>query len=157
MLQNSTSIDELYGALVAAGKCGYVELRAVVEPLLAHRSPDIRAGAIQALAFFWKVPDYREKVFAFYENDPDPEVQGWALTAWAGYRECSHDREALHTLWSILRDLSKTIEARDSAYRGILAITCVPAPAWKLVYPNIDSIDWDKIRALLRAAGAIAE
>jgi hypothetical protein len=56
VLERSTDIDDLYAALIRAGKERLVGLRDAVQPLLQHEDPEIRGGALQTLAFFWRLP-----------------------------------------------------------------------------------------------------
>jgi len=156
VLEQSRDIDDLYAALIRAGKEKLVGLRDVVQPLLQHQDPEIRGGALQTLAFFWRLPEYRESIFD-YVKDVDPSVRSWALHAWAGYRAGTRDRDSIGRLWIILRNDDEDIDVRQSAFLGMLTIYGVSSEEyWKSIYADLKndrSVAWERIRAVLGDVG----
>lgn len=156
VLERSRDIDDLYAALIRAGKDRLTGLRDAVQPLLGHQDPEIRSGALQTLAFFWRLPEYRDSVIDYVE-DSDPTVRSWAIHAWAGYRAGTRDRDSISRLWAVLRNDNEDIDVRQSAFLGMLTIYGVSSEEyWKGIYADLKkdrSAAWDRIRAILGDVG----
>lgn len=67
-------------AAVAWGACGSKDALAALKPLLAAKSPALRAGAVEALGELTRVPQAQELVLAAFK-DPEPAVQAAAARA----------------------------------------------------------------------------
>lgn len=134
-----------------------------VYQLLESDEPLIRQDAVATLGFTTRLhlPEFRDKAYEIFLNDPDDSVKATALNAWTGYYFKSNNRDVLKILYNILIDNSNYASIRDIAYHGIfttiddLFTTSNEITRKNLLrYKNPEEfnqhIDWQELEAIMR-------
>ncbi len=153
----SGDLDLIFDALMDAGKDGHQELRADVEPFLEHPEGELRGAAIRVLAFYWQLPEYRERADQLWREDADEEVRGAALMSWATYYRETGDPDVMQVLVDLLTDDEEVEDVRAIAWPSLLAVSGLPKSEWPdrtAVYGDIDDgVDWGLVDKLLEQIG----
>lgn len=89
--------------------------------LLDSPSIGVKRDAIATLGFTTRlhVPEFRDKAYEIFLNDPDDYVKSTALAAWTSYFYESNDSKVLEILYAILIDNNNSFGIREEAYHGI--------------------------------------
>lgn len=152
---DGTDLDAIVRELIGIGKAGEREYHDDVVRFLDHQDWAVRGAAIRVLAFYWRLPAYRDTALTMALNDPDEEVQADALLGWSSQFEGTRDPAALQIAERLLRDANRDDLVRAEALRAIYRIC--GQPIWELMKPGRDvfnetQIDWGKVDAMLADA-----
>jgi hypothetical protein len=89
--------------------------------LLDSPSIGVKRDAIATLGFTTRlhVPEFRDKAYEIFLNDPDDSVKSTSIRAWVSYYYESDDEKVLKKLYKILIDENQSCFVRSAAYMGI--------------------------------------
>lgn len=146
--------DEVYSAMIKIGKSFYRELKDDIVPFLQNANVELRSGAIRVLAFYWKLPEYKEIALTLFNNDTDSTVRADALMAWVGYYKNSNDKAVLKKLYDIMINKHEEHEIRAQAYSGLLFVAGLPKENWPDIFvDDVDTdADWNLINQIIQSA-----
>ena len=86
----------------------------------------VRAAALRAVAFYWRLPDFRAMARARFTDDPSPEVRAVAASCLGGYGYLAYSAEEMTTLVSKAIDPNEDDSVRAAAFSGALVASHVP-------------------------------
>ena len=151
---------ELCSALMQVGKRRLLEFRSDVDRHLTSSNPAVRGAAIQAAAFHWRLPEYREVAQRMAEAEEDALTRSYAVTAWSSYHAASKDKDVMGRLRDLLYDRQLPWEVRDAAYRGLMVVGGLDRRRFPLKrpFPDFDrKVDWSLIERLLAEVGLLVD
>lgn len=114
--------DDLYDAIVDAGKGELKELEPEVRRFLNHVEEDLREAAIATLGMRWALPNFLEECEAIWRNDSNDNVRSTALHSWASYYFASKDKNIVKILYNVVKKQGEDAFVRLSALTGIIHV-----------------------------------
>lgn len=126
MTTTAAELDDTYDRLIDVGKQDQRELRPWVESFLDHAVDFLRAGSLRTLAFYWRLPEYRDLAAGRVLADPSEEVREVAAMALGGYGYLSMGADAVALLTTVALDPRETDGVRDAAFTAALVASHVP-------------------------------
>lgn len=147
-----------YSAMISIGKAGLKQHEKRIAGYLNETDDDLRSAAIRVLAFYWRLPTYRD-VAASMMRDESEHVRGVAVMSWAAYSLHSRDPDTLRTLYQILVDDNQSRGVRGIAYSCFFTVyqptsEGLPKSAVQVDKTVEECIDWDRLDAAVRDSGA---
>lgn len=134
-----------------------------VYALLNSNDSFIRRDAVAVLGFTTRLhmPEFRDKAYDIFLNDPDDSVKYTALCAWTSYYLESNNNKVLKILYNILIDNNNSSSIRDQAYYGIFTtidilfhkrmdITRKNLLKYKTSEEFNKHIDWQELETIMR-------
>ncbi len=154
---------EVYGALMDVGEKKIYELKDEAYKYLDDPLPKYRKEA--AIALGWggnlMVPEFKDKAYEMWLNDPVENVRVAAFVAWAVYYNYTADPKVLQYLYNIIRSHQYTIEVRTYAILALIEVSgeeplpCEGINVLEMAeLENQDeltkAIDWDRINYIMK-------
>jgi len=151
----SPRAEDRADAVVDIGKRGMRNMCKDIEAVVDDPDPIVREAAIRVLAFYWKLPAYKERALQMSQRDPDEETRMVALMAWADYFNNTRDAEIARYLYGVMRDQTEQEMVRAMAYTCFLAVCGVPSRDRPRRVMQLDktvdeTIDWNRAERLLK-------
>jgi len=116
-----TDRSERYSAMISIGKEGLKQHEKRIAGYLSETDTELRSAAIRVLAFYWRLPAYRD-VAASMMHDSDDHVRAVAVMSWASYSLHSRDPDTMRTLYQTLVDDNQPRRVRGMAYNSFFTV-----------------------------------
>ena len=118
-------IDKVLDVLNIVGRSKIYKLVPDIYPLLESDCEWLREEAVVTLGYYSRlqIPEFRDKAYEIWLNDPSEDVKEKALFVWIGYYNGTEDSDVLKILYGILCDEKNSIWVRYVSLRGILSVT----------------------------------
>lgn len=153
-----TDRAQRYSAMISIGKADLKQHEKRIAGYLNETDSELRSAAIRVLAFYWRLPTYRQ-IAASMMQDPDDHVRAVAVMSWASYSLHSRDQDTLRSLYKILVDDNQPRRVRDAAYNSFFTVfeptsAGLPKPALQIDKTIDECIDWKRLDAAVEESGA---
>lgn len=126
MIPEAKTLDDIHDQLIDVGKQQLRERLPWVVTHLDHPTDFVRAAALRAVAFYWRLPDFRAMARARLTDDPSPEVRAVAASCLGGYGYLAYSAEEMTALVSKAIDPNEDDSVRAAAFSGALVASHVP-------------------------------
>lgn len=126
MTTTAAEFEDIYDRLIDVGKQDQRELRPWVESFLDHEVDFLREGALRTLAFYWRLPEYRDLTAKRVLEDPSEEVRQAAAMALGGYGYLSMGPDTVALLTGIALQPRETEVVRAAAFTAALVASHIP-------------------------------
>ncbi len=122
-VSNDDLFDDAFDAFALIKEQNLIVLAKEIYDLLDHEDKIIRKEAVALLGFTTRlhVPEFRDKAYEIFLNDPDDSVKSTALIAWVSYFFKSNNPKVLEILYAILIDNNNSFNIREMSYCGIFS------------------------------------
>lgn len=152
---DSLDPSTLWCALIQTGKRNRRDLLHRVEEFLSHPDGYVREAALKVVAFYWKLPEYRDYAMDQVRGDEDPRVREAAAMALGDYGR--GDSNVLRRLLEVALDPAEAEDVRDAAYHGALTVAGISRAEYPRAYWRPDweaRADWALLARMVRSCGA---
>ncbi len=152
---DSLDPSTLWCALIQTGKRNRRDLLHRVEEFLSHPDGYVREAALKVVAFYWKLPEYRDYAMEQVRGDEDPRVREAAAMALGDYGR--GDSNVLRRLLEVALDPAEAEDVRDAAYHGALTVAGISRAEYPRAYWRPDweaRADWALLARMVRSCGA---
>lgn len=126
MTPETDTLDDLNDQLIDAGKQQLRERLPWVVAHLDHAVDFVRAAALRAVAFYWRLPEFRDVARARLTDDPSAEVRAVAATCLGGYGHLAYSPDEMIALVDKALDPDEDDTVRAAAFSAALVASRVP-------------------------------
>lgn len=138
MTRETDTLDDLHDQLIDAGKLELRERLPWVAAHLDHSVDFVRAAALRAVAFYWRLPGFRAVARARLTDDPSAEVRAVAATCLGGYGYLAYSPDELLALVDKALDSSEDDTVRAAAFSAALVASRVPRQDYPVARALLD-------------------
>lgn len=150
--------------IMVIGERKLYELKDLVYKMLECPDEYIREEAVSTLGYNSRLflPEFKDKAYELWNNDPGDEVRRRALSAWGGYYAGTGDSKVLKICYGILKSKDYEIDMRVAALDEIYEVdeeyhnaTDRFLEKGKLLRSHVheefeSKVDWDAIHAIMK-------